>query len=126
SESPDLGLLQPEEFAVRDGINATVIAELVERLQDSSQLVRVCAATLLGSLGAGAAPAVPALIHMLKTGTPADRKLAVLMLGEIGSEARLAIPALADAARDEDGDLADLATDALDRVDIAELPDVAA
>ena len=88
--------------------------KLIDNLQDPSQVVRIYAATVLGSMGEEAEPAVPALVKLLQTGDAQDRRLAALTLGEIASED--AIPALCDAVDDDDKSVAELAEWALDQI----------
>lgn len=92
------------------------VENLVEKLQAFGQVVRVYAATLLGSLGEAAAETIPALVHMLETGDVPDRRVAVLALREIGPVAHEAIPALLVAARDKDELVAEMAAQALERL----------
>ena len=73
------------------------IDNLIENLQAPDQIVRIHAATILGSMGEDAEPAVPALIEMLVNGEIQDRKLAALTLGEIGPAAKSALPVLKEA-----------------------------
>jgi HEAT repeat protein len=96
------------------------IDALIENLQDADQVVRLHAATLLGSLGEEAEAAVPVLIYLLENGDVQDRRLAALTLGEIGPVAEDALPALLEAADDEDEGVAALALDALERIDQGE------
>lgn len=94
------------------------IADLVDRLAHPDQVIRIHAATLLGTLGEDAASAVPALVTLLKTGDVHDRKLAALTLGEIGPAAAFAVAPLLDATGDEDEDVADMAVWALEQIDL--------
>jgi HEAT repeat protein len=100
------------------GQGSFAIAELIERLAHPEQIIRVHAATLLGTLGEDAAPAVPALVTLLKTGDVSDRKLAALTLGEIGPAAAYAVGPLLDASGDEDEDVGDMAAWALEQIDL--------
>jgi HEAT repeat protein len=102
------------------------IPQWIERLKDADQVVRIHAATVLGSIGAAAEPSVPALLDMLTNGGVHDRKLAALTLGEIGPAAQEAIPALLDAANDEDDDLSEMSLWALEEIDLTEEEDEAA
>src|SRR5689334_19790861 len=83
-----------EDFAMRSGGATPNLHQLIENLHAGDQVVRIHAATVLGSMGEAAVPAVPALIEMLTSGNIHDRKLAALTLGEIGPAAVAAIPAL--------------------------------
>jgi len=94
------------------------VKKLIKKLQDPSQMVRIRAATQLGSMGHDAKPSVPALIELLQNGTIHDRKRAALTLGEIGPAAQEAVPALFAAMDDEDDTLSDMAEEALERVDL--------
>lgn len=100
--------------ADKDGLN---LETLVEKLQAADQVVRLHAATVLGTLGDDAEPAVPALIALLLGGNVHDRRLAALTLGEIGPAAEDAVPALVDALDDADDGVAEMADWALDQVD---------
>ena len=106
--------------------NLPSIEELIGNLQDPDQVVRLYAATVLGSMGEDAAPAVPALLDLLKAGNVHDRKLAALTLGEIGPAAGDAIPDLLEAANDEDDDVSDLAIAALEEIDLPDVEEEAA
>src|SRR5262249_36290442 len=83
-----------EDFAVSSNREEPTIEELIENLKAADQVVRLHAATVLGSLGDEAEPAVSALIELLQAENVHDRKLAALTLGEIGPAAEAAIPAL--------------------------------
>jgi HEAT repeat protein len=92
---------------------------LIENLKASDQVVRLHAATVLGSMGDDARAAVPALIALLHDSTNVhDRKLAALTLGEIGPAAAEAIPALFAAVDDDDEGLAEMAEWALEEIDV--------
>lgn len=99
---------KPENFS---------IAKLIENLQDENQIVRIHAATVLGSRGAAAEPAVGALLELLENGDIHDRKLAILTLGEIGPAAFEAIPALFAVVDDANESLAEMAEEALAQID---------
>lgn len=96
--------------------NDLSVENLVGKLQAPGQVVRVYAATLLGSLGEAAAETIPALVHMLETGDVPDRRVAVLALREIGPVAHEAIPALLVAANDKDELVAEISAQALERM----------
>lgn len=102
------------------GKDAHTIENLIEKLQDASQVVRLHAATVLGSMGDDAEPAVPALIEMLQSDDVHDRRLAALTLGEIGPAAEEAIPVLFDAVDDEDDGVSKMAEAALELIDLAD------
>jgi HEAT repeat protein len=109
-----------EDFAMPSGSNGPTIEPLIENLQDAEQVVRIHAATVIGSMGEDAEPAVPALIEMLQSDDVQDRRLAALTLGEIGPAAEEAIPALFAAVDDEDGGVAEMAETALAQIDVAD------
>src|SRR6202008_3130441 len=98
-----------EDLAVPADHDAPSVEQLIEKLCDADQVVRIHAATLLGSMGEDAEPAVPVLIELLKNGDIHDRKLAALTLGEIGPAAEEAIPAMFAAVDDEDDGVAEMA-----------------
>jgi len=110
--------LSQEDFAMRSDQNAPTVEKLIANLQDADQVVRIHAATILGLMGEDAEAAVPALIELLSNGDIHDRKLAALSLGEIGPSAVEAIPALFAAVEDEDAALAEMAEEALEKVDL--------
>jgi len=89
-------------------------------------VIRIHAATVLGSMGDDAAPAVPALIELLWAENIHDRKLAALTLGQIGPTAKAAIPALFAVVDDEDDGVAEMAEWALEEIDVVEDRDEAA
>jgi HEAT repeat protein len=60
------------------------------------------------------------LIELLQNGDIHDRKLAALTLGEIGPAAQDAIPALFAAVEDDDDSLAELAEEALEKIDLVD------
>jgi len=109
-----------EGFTMHSGQDTSTLDNLIENLQDPDQVVRIHAATVLGSIGEDAEAAVPALIELLNNGDIHDRKLAALTLGEIGPVAADAIPALFAAVQDEDDALAGMAEEALEQIDLAE------
>lgn len=112
--------LQEGDCSMSFADNGPTIGELIQSLGDADPLVRIHAATLLGSMGPTAKPAVPALIAFLHRDNLQDRKLAALTLGEIGPAAEEALPALFAAADDEDEGLAELAVWALEEIDLIE------
>jgi HEAT repeat protein len=122
AELPRLSSSQ-ENFTVD---NDYTVDDLIVKLTDDDQFVRIHAASLLGSMGDEAGAAVPALIALLESGDVHDRRLAALTLGEIGPAAEEAIPALLEAADDEDESVAELALDAVERIDVVEIEDEAA
>jgi HEAT repeat protein len=108
------------------GKDAHKIDTLIANLQHPDQVVRMHSATVIGSMGGDAEPAVPALIELLEVGDVHDRRLAALTLGEIGPAAEEAIPALLEAADDEDDGVATMALEALERIELDETEDEAA
>ncbi len=94
--------------------------KLIANLHAAHQVIRIHAATVLGSMGDAAAPAVPALLELLQADNVHDRKLAALTLGEIGPAAEEAIPALFAAVDDEDEGVAEMAEWALEEIDVEE------
>jgi HEAT repeat protein len=102
------------------------LAFLIENLNATDQVVRVHAATILGSMGEDAEPAVSALIGLLQSENVHDRKLAALTLGEIGPAAEEAIPSLFAAADDDDEGVSEMAEWALEEIDVVEDQDEAA
>jgi HEAT repeat protein len=106
-----------ENFAMNSDRNIT---HFIADLQDPDQIVRIHAATILGSVGEDAEAAVPALIKLLKNGDIYDRKLAAMTLGEIGPAAEDAIPALLAAIDVEDEGLAEMAEEALEEIDVVD------
>lgn len=97
------------------GKTVATLENLIENLQDTNQVVRIYAATVLGSMGEDAEAAVPALVDLLQSEDAQDRRLAALTLGEIASEE--AIPALCDAVDDDDEGVAEMAEWALGQID---------
>jgi HEAT repeat protein len=90
--------------------------ELVERLQDSDELVRLHAALRLGSLGEEARPALPILVDLLHCDNVMDRRAAAWALRELGEVAERAVPALLEALEDGDEQVQDLAEQALEAI----------
>jgi HEAT repeat protein len=117
--------------------NDAVIPALIDALKEKD--VRLHAARALGSFGAKAKVAVPALIAMAKEGTPASksdsdsppdkpsskakpsrslvRVAAISALGGIGPDAKEAIPLLTQAAKDKDAKVRDAAQEALRKIE---------
>lgn len=93
------------------------LVSLIAKLQDPDQIVRIQAATQIGSLGDEGDLAVPALIDMLENGGIQDRRLAALTLGEIGPAAEDALESLLEAAEEEDEVLGGIALEAIERID---------
>jgi hypothetical protein len=91
-----------------------LLGELTKILHDPQADRAYWAATLLGRLGAAAAPAVPDLIQVLGPAAPlAVRQRAAWALGQLGPAVAAASQALRLAAQDPDARLAELAGDAL-------------
>jgi HEAT repeat protein len=76
------------------------VAGLTAKLKSGDNEVRRTAAKELGELGAGAAPAVPALTRALADRDTYVRRFAAESLGAIGPEAQSAAPALGKALND--------------------------
>jgi HEAT repeat protein len=102
------------------GKDDLTIDKLIANLKTSHQVIRIHAATVLGSMGEKAAPAVAALLELLQADNVHDRKLAALTLGEIGPAAEQAIPALLAAVDDEDEVVSEMAEWALEVIDVVE------
>jgi HEAT repeat protein len=93
---------------------ATTRDELASLVTAGHPLVAYWAVTLLGRLGADAAPAVPALIECLgPQSDPAVAQRAAWALGRIGPAASAAVTRLGEAAGRGDPRLERLATEAL-------------
>jgi HEAT repeat protein len=90
--------------------------ELIKRLRDADELVRLHAAITLGSLGEGARPAVPLLADLLVSDHVLDRRAAAWGLRDLGGVAEEAVPALLEALEDGDEQVADLAAQALEAI----------
>jgi len=105
---------------VKSGKDDLSIDFLIGNLKAADQVVRIHAATVLGSMGDDAAPAVPALLELLWAENIHDRKLAAWTLGEIGPAAKAAIPALFAAVDDEDDGVAEMAEWALEEIDVVD------
>jgi HEAT repeat protein len=121
--SPPFVAINCEGYAMRADQKALSIDNLIDLLQDADAVVRIHAGFVLGTMGEDAISAVWVLIGMLKFGEVQGRKLAASTLGQIGPVASEAIPALLEAANDEDDGLADMATWALEEIDLAEEDD---
>jgi protocatechuate 3,4-dioxygenase beta subunit len=97
-ETRDLGAVRPEWWGRK------AVPGLVKELQKPGASDREYAANLLGSLGADAAEAVPALVGRLKD-DPANtvRYSAARALGQIGPDATRAVPDLVKALEEDAG-----------------------
>lgn len=78
------------------------VVTLTGNLQNPDEVVRLNAASALGSMGNVAKAAIPDLIVTLKDSNSIVRSSAASALGGIGIEAKAAIPALSTALQDED------------------------
>jgi HEAT repeat protein len=96
------------------------VADLVERLHDPDELVRLHAALALGSRGEEARAAVPALLGLLGDGGARDRRAAAWALRDLAEAAEEAVPALLAALEDEDDGVVALADQALEAIQGAE------
>jgi HEAT repeat protein len=92
------------------------LEDLVKRLRDADELVRLHAALTLGSLGEGGRPAVPLLADLLGSDHVLDRRAAAWGLRDLGAVAEEAVPALREALEDGDEQVADLAAQALEAI----------
>lgn len=87
-------------------ISPEVLRDQIPRLarvlksQEAKSSVRVSAAEALASLGADAAPGVPALVDALQDRDNYVRFAVTRALGDVGPAAKAAIPALSDAMKD--------------------------
>jgi HEAT repeat protein len=90
--------------------------QLVERLQDSDEMVRLHAAIVLGSLGEEARPALPILVDLLHCDNVLDRRAAAWALRGLGEVAEETVPALVEALEDGDEHVQDLAEQALEAI----------
>jgi HEAT repeat protein len=90
--------------------------ELLERLRDPDELIRLHAALGLGSLGEEARPAVPVLTALLHSDTVLDRRGAAWALRDLGGVAEEAVPALLEALEDDDEQVEELAAQALEAI----------
>lgn len=94
------------------------LVKLLGSLQGSDPVVRVHAAFAIGSLGADAAPALAALVELLRFGDAQERKLALTTLGLIGPAAVRALPVVREAADyDDDETVARVAMRVLDEIE---------
>ena len=92
------------------------VKELVARLQDPDELVRLHAALALGSLGEEAREALPTLVELLHGDDVLDRRAAAWALRGLGEVAGEAVPALLEALEDGDEQVQDLAEQALEAI----------
>jgi hypothetical protein len=87
-----------------------------ELTSDESVIVRRRAALALGTFGADAKAAVPALTELLKDGDARVRSYAASALGKIGPEAKAATAALTAMLKDKDPKVQQAATEALEKI----------
>ena len=93
------------------------LATIAALLTDSHPDVVYWGATLVGRLGAKAAPATSSLVAALEANVaPHARERVVWALGEIGPGATAALPALRQAAQSDSPRLARLAQQAIQRI----------
>jgi len=84
--------------------------------EDEYRAVQTNAAAALTRIGA---PAVPALIELLKHAREVVRMLAAGALGDMGPEARAALPALRKAGEDSSPDVREAAKEAIRNIESA-------
>lgn len=82
--------------------SSPAVVTLTDNLRDRDEVVRLNAASALGSMGVVAKAAIPALIATLKDSNSIVRASAASALGGMGIEAKSAVPALSTALQDED------------------------
>lgn len=96
------------------------IPALTETLGDPNQFVRQWAATALERMGHLFGPllnvAIPGLVKLLRDDDYVVRTWAAHAIGSIGNHAESAIPALENAKNDEDSDVAEAATEAIEAI----------
>jgi HEAT repeat protein len=96
------------------GLGKVGVGPLTEALKDKNERTRCAAARALGTMGAEAGPAVPALAALLKEEKDEHVRCTVCeALQELGPHSRAAVPALAQALADRDHDVRQQAADAL-------------
>ncbi|WP_313931118.1 HEAT repeat domain-containing protein [Nostoc sp. FACHB-133] len=83
-------------------IGSAAVPSLIEALKNQDINLRWHAASVLGDLGAEAAPAVPALSAALQDEDGQVRLYATLALGNIGTAAKAAVPSLMAALQDKE------------------------
>ena len=100
----------------RDDLIAASGDDWLSLLTHSDAFVRRDVAVALGSLGAGAQPAVPALIVALKDKLGNVRLAAAESLAQIGPKAKAAIPALQASLQDRNNGVRYAAAQALKKI----------
>ncbi len=90
--------------------------EWIADLGAAAPYTRTAAAYAVGSLGAKAKPAVPALIRNLESEDAPVRFSSAIALGEIGPDAAEAVPALRKLLDDRNDDVAHMAKKALVKI----------
>ncbi len=118
--------LSDKEELVRSGAAGALIAfgphaksavpELIKTLKDDYYYARARSVKALGSIGPDARSAVPPLIQMLGDESKSLRRESALALGSIGPDARAALPVLKDLSKDLNSDVANAATEAIDKI----------
>jgi hypothetical protein len=93
------------------------LSELTAALADSDGRVRELAAQAIGEIGVEAAPAVPALVLLLKNPDVGSRCAACIGLTGIGAVAKDALPALRAALADPNPDVRRFAQRAVDKIE---------
>jgi len=88
----------------------------IQDLDGAAPYTRVSAAYAVGSAGAAAKPAVPALIANLSAESNPVRYSSALALGEIGPAAADAVPALQKLLDDRNDDIAHIAKKSLKQI----------
>lgn len=109
-----LGALCPAHLPAAADVNA-LARVLLDSARDATAKGEAC--RQLMELGPAAAPAVPALIALLRSKEEVLRDYAATTLGRIGPAAHSALPALRHVAdHDESSDIRELAQGAIDRI----------
>jgi HEAT repeat protein len=99
---------------------------LVRSLTDENEMIRMIACRVLGSMGAVARPAIPALCEMMLERNADLRAQAIASLQEIGPDTRIALPALVESLTDPDEGVRCRAAEALGSMGEAARPASAA
>jgi hypothetical protein len=85
-------------------------------LAEDDLMLREAAISAIGSVGAGAASIVPALVRGLQGASPADRAMYARALGKVGPDARDAVPALCAALGNDSPAVGTAAAEALGQI----------